>query len=158
MNFDAIDLKILDVLQTDGRITNSKLADMANISAPGMLDRVKRLEKSGVIRQYVALVDNAKVGRGLVAMVSVSLAIHQLSSVSDFANEIIGLEEVLECYHIAGDDDFLLKVAVRDMQEYQEFVLNKLSKIEGVSKIKTSMVLAAIKNESKVPVNLNGGQ
>lgn len=156
MKFDDIDLKIIERLQSDGRITNAKLAAEANISPPGMIDRVKRLEKAGVIKQYAALVDPAKVGRGTMAMVMVSLAIHQLPSVEDFTDAVKSLDEVLECFHITGADDFLLKVAVRDLKEYEEFVLNKLSRIRGVGKITTNMVLSTIKYESKIPVNIKG--
>ncbi len=152
MYFDEIDRKILEILQTNCKITNAQLASEVGISPSSMLERVKRLENSGVIKKYVALVDSAKVGKGTFALVSVALAIHQLESVDTFIKTFSDIDEVLECYHIAGDDDFLLKVAVKDMQEYQDFVLNKLSKVKGINKIKTTFVLSTVKYETKLAI------
>ncbi len=158
MKFDKIDLTILDLLQSNGRITNARLAEEANISPPGMLERVRKLEKSGVIEKYVALLNPKMVGRGLFAFVSVSLAVHQLDSVADFTTSIQEMDEVMECYHITGQDDFLLKVAVADMNEYEDFVLHKLSQIAGVSKVTTSMVLSTVKSNNKMTIKPNGGK
>lgn len=149
MKFDEIDKKILDILQTNCKITNAQLASEVGISPSSMLERVKRLENSKVINKYVALVSPEKIGRGTFALVSVALSIHQLESVDKFIKTFSDIDEVLECYHIAGDEDFLLKVAVRDMQEYQDFVLNKLSKVKGINKIKTTFVLSTVKFETK---------
>ena len=158
MKFDKIDSTILDLLQSNGRITNARLAEEAHISPPGMLERVRKLENSGVIEKYVALLNPKLVGRGLFAFVSVSLAVHQLDSVEDFTGVIQEMDEVMECYHITGQDDFLLKVAVANMSEYEDFVLHKLSKIAGVSKVTTSMVLSTVKRNTKININTNGGK
>ncbi|MGD8779202.1 MAG: Lrp/AsnC family transcriptional regulator [Ignavibacteria bacterium] len=155
MKFDEIDKKVLDTLQTNARITNAQLANDAGISPPGMLERVRRLENTGVIRKYVALINPEKVGRGTLAMVSVSLAVHQIPSIDSFTEEINKLEEVLECYHLAGEHDFLLKVAVQDIRDYENFMLTKLTKIKGVSKIKTSFILSTVKYDTKLNINSN---
>ena len=152
MKFDDIDRKILDILQTNCKITNAQLASEVGISPSSMIERVKRLENAKVIKKYVALVTPEKVGSGTLAMVSVSLAMHQLEPVDKLKKCLNEIDEVLECYHIAGEEDFLLKVAVKDIQEYQDFVLNKLSKIEGINKIKTTFVLSTVKYQTKLSV------
>jgi len=152
IKFDNIDLKILDILQTNSNITNAQLATEIGTSASGMLDRVKRLEASGVIKKYVALVDAEKAGRGVIALVSVSLTAHKMNAFDTFTQKIKKIEEVLECYHTAGDEDFVLKVAVKDIQEYETFILKKLTLIEGVNKVKTNFVLSTVKYETKIRI------
>ncbi len=153
MKLDEIDIKILDILQSNSKITNAQLASEIGISPSSMLERVKRLEQAKVINRYVALVDPAKVGKGMFAMVSVSLALHQMQSVDTFKTSINNLSEVLECYHVSGEEDFILKVAVKDMSEYENFVLNKLTRIEGINKIKTTFVLSTVKFKTKISVD-----
>jgi DNA-binding Lrp family transcriptional regulator len=152
MNFDDTDRKILDILQSNSNITNAQLASEAGISPSSMLERVRRLENAGVITKYVALVDPEKVGIGTIALVSISLTVHQLDSVDALTKSLNTMDEVLECYHIAGEEDFLLKVAVPDMRKYQDFVLNKLSKIHSINRIKTAFVLSTVKNQTKIAI------
>ncbi len=150
MKLDTIDLKIIDILQSNGRITNSQLASEVGISPPAMLERVKRLENAGVIRQYVALVEPRYLGKEVFALVSITLAMHQLQSIDDFTQQILDLEEVLECHHVTGEDDFVLKIAVKNISAYEDLVLHKLTRIPGVSKMKTSIVLSTFKQETKI--------
>lgn len=153
MKIDKTDKKILDILQNDAYITNVELASRVGISPPAMLERVKRLEESSVIKRYVALVDGQKVGKGTTALVSVSLTAHQLSSIDTFTAAIEKLDEVLECHHIAGDHDFLLKVCVKDIQSYEKFILEKLTKIKGVNRINTTFILSSVKYSTKIPID-----
>ena len=153
MKTDKLDKKILGILQDDARISNVNLAEQVGISPPAMLERVKRLERSGIIRKYVALVDPEKVGKETFALVSVSLAIHQLQSIDGFTRQINKLDEVLECYHIAGSDDFMLKVAVKNIPDYEKFILEKLTRIKGVSKINTSFILSTVKYNTKIQID-----
>jgi Lrp/AsnC family transcriptional regulator, leucine-responsive regulatory protein len=155
MKLDSTDKKILNILQNNGRITNSQLASEIGISPPGMLDRVKRLENAGYIEKYVALVNPEKVGRGTMAIVLVSLAIHQIPSLDRFTEEINQLDEVLECFHVSGEDDFMLKVAVENIQEYEDFVVNKLTRIQGINKINTSFILSTVKYNTKFHIEEN---
>ncbi len=148
MKLDEIDIKILEILQKDGRITNAKLASRIGISPPAMLDRVKRLETSGVISKFVALVDRKKVGIGILAFVSVSLAIHQFSSMDNFVSTILELDEVLECYQISGDNDFILKIALDSLDNYSDFIVNRLTGIEGIQTINSTFVLKTIKSNT----------
>ncbi len=152
MSLDATDIKILTLLQENGRITNARLAKEAGISPPAMLERVKRLEASGVIRQYITLLDREKTGFGLLVMTMISLSFHQISSLQQVMEQLRGLEEVLECYQITGDMDFLIKVAVKDMNSYTAFVNNKLSGIAGIQNIKTSFVLETVKSTTVLPI------
>ncbi len=152
---DATDIKILTILQKNGRITNSKLAAMIGISPPAMIERVKRLEASGIIENYVAILNRHKVGFDLLAIINVSLSLHQISNLQMVKENLVRLDEVLECYQMTGDVDFLLKVAIKDMYSYTEFVNNKLSGIPGIQNIKTSFVLDVLK--SGTALNLKDG-
>ncbi len=153
MQLDEIDKKIVTILQQDGRITNARLAEQVGISPAGMLDRVRRLEKSGTIKKYVALVNPEHVGRGTLAFVSVTLAMHRLPSIDSFIEQIDAMPEVLESYHVTGEEDFILKVAVGTISEYEDFLLHKLTRIEGVGKVKTTIVLSTTKYETGLVVN-----
>lgn len=153
MKIDQVDKKILDILQQDARITNLELANRIGISPPATLERVKRLEKNGVIKKYVALVDPAKISKGTFALVSVALMIHQIPSIDSFTKQINKLDEVLECYHITGSDDFMLKVAVENIEKYEQFILQKLTKIKGVSKVTTNIVLSTVKFNTKIHID-----
>lgn len=153
MNLDKIDLAILELLQSNSNITNSQLASEAGISPPACLERVKRLEKNGIINRYVAILNPNKVGMGTLAFVSVSLAKHGKASVQHFTTEVKKFPQVLECYHIAGDHDFLLKVLVTNIKDYEEFMLNKLTTIKDIDKIRTSFVLSTMKFNTKIDLN-----
>ncbi|WP_337866419.1 Lrp/AsnC family transcriptional regulator [Ignavibacterium sp.] len=152
MKIDSIDKQILTILQQDAQITNVELAGKIGISPPAMLERVKRLEKNGIIKRYVAIVDPTKVSKGIFAIVSVSLSAHQLSSIDQFTRQIKKLDEVLECYHVAGEEDFILKIAVSSIEEYEKFILSKLTKINGVSKVNTKFVLSTVKYNTKIKI------
>lgn len=148
MPLDVTDIKILTLLQNNGRITNSKLAETIGISPPAMSERIKRLEASGIIERYAAILDRQKAGFGLLAMINVSLSLHQISNLNTVKEQLVQLDEVLECYQMTGDIDFLLKVATQDMNSYTDFVNNKLSGIPGIQNIKTSFVLASLKSDT----------
>lgn len=145
MNLDKTDIRILTIIQQDGRITNAGMAREIGISPPAMLERVRRLESSGVIEKYVAILDREKTGFGLMAIVIVTLSLHQISSLQTVKERLVELDEVLECFQLTGDVDFLLKVAIRDMNAYTAFVNDKLSGIPGIQNIKTSFVLDTLK-------------
>jgi Lrp/AsnC family transcriptional regulator, leucine-responsive regulatory protein len=148
MKLDEIDKKILEIIQRDGRITNTKLASLIGISQPAMLERVRRLEGSDVISGYTAILDREKIGLEVMVFVAVSLALHQLSSVDKIKKKIVSFPEVLECYQVSGDDDFILKVALENINSYMDFVMNKLSKVSGIRKVKSSFVLSTVKNSN----------
>ena len=142
LKLDAVDIKILEVLQGDARITTKALADQLNLSTTPVFERVKRLEREGLIKKYVALVDNKKLGLRLIAFISISLTKHSRSYLEKFVKEVEQYPEVMECYHIAGNYDFLLKVVVRSMEVYETFVLTKLSTIANLGQVQSSFVLS----------------
>ena len=150
---DAIDREILRSLQKQGRITNAQLASEVGISPPAMLERVKRLEAAGVIRGYAALVDAEKVGRSVIVMVTVTLAVHQLPSIDAFTTAIDEMDEVLECYHVTGAGDFVIKVFVKSIAEYETFLLNKLTRVPGVNHINSAFVLSTMKYKTTIPID-----
>jgi len=154
---DETDIIILTTLQEDGRITNSRLAQKVGLSPPAVLERVRRLESSGVIKKYVALLDHEQAGFGVETMVMVCLSHHQISSLREVKERLTKMEEVLECYQLTGEIDFLLKVAVKDMHSYTDFVNNKLSGIPGIQNVKTSFVLETLKSNTALKLSPNKG-
>jgi len=152
MKLDETDRNILRILQREGRITNANLSKRIGISAPAMLERVKRLESAGVITRFVALVDPEQIGVGAIAFVRVSLAAHQLPKVDQFSAKIRQMEEVLECYQVSGSDDYILKVALKNVRDYRDFTFKKLATIEGVQSINSSFVLDTIKYQTALPI------
>lgn len=142
MKLDQTDIKILEILQQDGRITTKALAEQLNLTTTPVFERVKRLEKDGIIKQYVALVDNRKLDLSLTAFISISLTKHSRSYLEKFVHEVDQYPEVMECYHIAGNFDFLLKIVVNNMEKYESFILTKLSTIANLGQVQSSFVLS----------------
>lgn len=151
-HLDETDVQILHLLQKDGRITNAELAKRVGLSPPSVLQRVRALEKAGLIRGYVALLDPERLGLRITAMIMISLALHQEQPIERFRRSIQEIPEIVECYHVSGDYDFLLKVVVRDMRAYEIFLREKLSKIKGIGKINTNFVLATTKQTTNIPL------
>jgi Lrp/AsnC family transcriptional regulator, leucine-responsive regulatory protein len=152
MKLDEVDLRILEILQEDGKITNLDLAKRIGLTPAPTLARVKKLETSGYIKRYAALVDQTKLGMSVTAFVSVILESHKKITSMNFVKAIEAMPEVLECHHIAGDEDFLLKVVASSPADYEMFVLEKLTKVEGIEKVKTIFVLSSSKLETAIPV------
>lgn len=150
---DRIDKKILEVLQEDGRISNQELADQVALSPSPCLRRVKQLEEEGYIHRYVALLDPAKIGLQLTIMVSVTLVNHDPKVMQHFEETIASLPQVIQCYLITGQTaDYLLKVIVANLQEYQFFLLKKLTIIDGVNQVHSSFVLQRIVDKTSLPL------
>lgn len=149
---DRIDRAILSLLQEDGSMTNAALAAKIGLTPAPTLERVRKLEREGYIRKYVALVDPAKLGKPVTAFVSVIMRIHGQETDASLRKAVAKLPEVLECHHIAGDEDYLLKVVAASPIDYERFVLGKLMKIAGIEKIKTTFVLSSSKLETKIAV------
>jgi len=152
VKLDEIDVQILDILQRKGRITNAQLAKEAGLSAPPMLERVKKLERSGVIQGYRAILDPKRLGRAFMVFAAVNLEVGELSQMDRFEETIADMPEVMECHHIAGNIDFLLKILVGDQEEYKEFVANKLAQIQGVKQIHSYVVLSASKDATAIDI------
>ena len=155
-HLDAIDRRILRALQADGRVTYDTLAVQVSLSPSATLRRVKRLEESGVIKGYVALVSPERVGLGLTAYLNVRLEkhseVHKRTPMDLFRASVQTWPEVVECAALTGEMDFLLRVVVQDMAHYSRFVLETLLKHPSVEDCKTSFVLDRVKNTTAVPV------
>ncbi len=152
MTLDEIDYRILDVLQKDGRISNTDLADQVGLSPSPCLRRTKALEQSGVVQKYVALLDPATVGQALQAIVEVRLDHQTSASVARFEKEILKYPQVLECYLMAGDWDYVLRVTARDLEDFREFCVNSLAKIAGVGNVKSNICMKQVKYTTAFPI------
>lgn len=153
IKLDRYDLRILAELQRDGRISNQDLADRIGLSPSPCLRRVRLIEESGVIRGYAALLDAKTLGLTLMAIISVSMDRHTPERFEGFEAAIADIPEVLECLLITGRDaDYQLKVVVRDMDAYQDLLLNRITRIEGVSGVHSSFVLRQVIERTNLPL------
>lgn len=153
MSIDRIDQRILHELQADGRISNQELADRVGLSPSPCLRRVRALEESGLIAGYHAVLDARKLGLSLMALVHISMDQHTPERFENFESKIAALPEVLECLLITGQDaDYQLKVVVTDMDAYQHLLLDKFTRIEGVSGVHSSFVLRRVVDKTALPV------
>lgn len=150
---DRIDRKILKLLQNDGRISNVKLAESIHLSPTPCLERVKRLEKEGFIKSYVAILDPKKLDAALVSFIEVSLDRTTTRALDNFRVVVLDMEEVQECHMVAGGFDYLIKVRTRDMDHYRRFLGEKLSTIEDISSTHTYVVMEEIKASSAIKVS-----
>ena len=157
IKFDAIDLAILEQLQDDSKITNATLAQRVGISPPSTLERVKKLEAGGVIRGYRALLDAKSVNKSISAFVHVTLRVHGAEHIRAFDESVSAFPEVQGAWHTTGEEDFMLRVLVTDMDEYERFVVHRLSAVPNIGRVRSSFVLSAVKDETRVPLDAIGG-
>lgn len=153
MKLDKIDKQILHELQGNAKISNLELAEKVNLSPTPCARRVKHLEESGVIQQHITVLDHELLGLNLMAMISVTMDRHTADRFDKFEAAAADLPEVMECYVVTGQDsDFLIKVLVRDMRHYEEFLLRRLTKLEGVRGVHSSFVLRQPINKHQLPL------
>jgi|TARA_B110000908_G_scaffold165316_1_gene214591 Lrp/AsnC family leucine-responsive transcriptional regulator len=143
---DDIDLKILRILQNNSKKTTKEIADSINLSSSPVHERIKKLEKNGYIKKYVALLNKKKIGKPITAICMVSLRYHHEGFIDKFERQIKALEEIQECYHMAGKVDFFLKINLEGLESYHDFVRSKLSKIENIGILESYFVLKEIHN------------
>lgn len=151
-HLDEVDVQLLSLLQQDGRITNADLAKKVGLSPPSVLQRVRVLEKAGLIKGYFGILDAEKLGLRITALAMISLSLHQEQPIERFRRSVNEIPEVLECYHVSGEFDFLLKIVVRDIRAYEQLIRERLSKIKGIQQIKTSFVLATTKHTTQIQI------
>ncbi len=151
-SLDSIDLAILREIQHDGRMNNSELARRIHLSQPATHTRLKRLEALGVIRQHVSLLDRNKLGLDMVCFIHVSLQVHSRDAFESFQQAIQAMPEVLECYHLTGQFDYVLKVVLANQQELKQFLWTHIVPIQGLNQINTSVVLSEIKSTTVLPL------
>ncbi|MBB6005012.1 Lrp/AsnC family transcriptional regulator [Arcicella rosea] len=152
MKLDSTDREILKHLQEDAHLTTKELSGRLNLSPTPVYERVRRLEKEGVIKGYVALVNREKIEKDLMVFCSIRLKEHAQEAGAKFVKEIVQLDEVQECYNISGDYDFMLKIIVHDMREYQGFLMNKLASLENIGSTHSIFVMSEIKAETKLKI------
>ena len=149
---DEIDNQLLHYLQQDARTSNAELARRVDLSPPGVQKRLRKLEELGVIERYVALLNHEAVGYDMLCFVQVALQHHDPAAVEELREAIKKMPEVLECYHTTGEHDYFLKVLVRNRKHLERFIVEMLTPIPGVDKIRTSLALSEIKSTTAVPV------
>ncbi len=153
MELDRYDRQILEILQQDGRISNQDLADKIGLSPSPCLRRVRTLEESGLITGYRALLDAKKLGLSLMALIGISMDLHTPERFANLEAMIAEIPEILECLLITGQQsDYQLKVVVRDMDAYQDLLLNKITRIQGVTGVHTSFVLRKVVDRGSLPL------
>jgi len=152
MNLDSIDIKILEALQADASLSNVELAKRIHLSPSPCLARVRSLEASGLIRQYVALLDPNLLGLQLNVFISISLKQQSREALQAFEERISIRDEVMECYLMTGDADYLIRVAVPDMQALEGFILEQLSPISQIEKIRSSFALKQVRYKTALPL------
>lgn len=152
MELDRKDRRILKVLQRDGRINNVDLAREVGLSASPCLRRVKLLEEAGIIQQYVACLDPGKLGLGLSVFVRVWLKAQDAQTIEQFTAAVTALPQVVECYLMAGDCDFLLRVVIADLEQYRQFQTEHLSRVPGLQQFKTEIPLQTVKSTLELPL------
>ncbi len=149
---DKIDKKILKVLQENALTTTKELAVKLNLTATPVYERIKRMEREGYIQKYVAILDKKKMKKGLVVFCNVILKEHAKAIGEKFVKDILALTEVTECYNISGEYDFMLKIVVEDMEEYQKFIMNKLASVENIGSTHSLFVMGEIKTSTAIPI------
>jgi Lrp/AsnC family leucine-responsive transcriptional regulator len=154
MKIDETDWRILAELQRDGSLTNVELARRVHLSPSPCLARVKALQASGVIRQYVALVNAAALGLGLNVFINVSLTTQSKAALAQFEASLAAQDEVMECYLMTGDSDYLMRVVVPDMAALERFILERLTPIAGIEKIRSSFALKQVRYKTALPLPL----
>lgn len=150
---DKLDREILQLLEQDSRLSNKQLALRLHRSLTPVRVRVRRLQQEGFIRRYTAILDPKRIGLQLIAYTHVQLKEHSQKSLLTFSSEVVKLNEVMECYHMTGAFDFLLRIAIRDMNEYNELVMNKLSKLPDVGTMQSFFVMSEAKYETAFLAN-----
>lgn len=150
MNLDPIDKQLLGHLQQDAKQTNKELSTKLNLSVTAVFERIKKLERNGVVRRYVALIDSDKVDLGVIVFCHVKLEKHAKGAITHFEEEVKKLTEVLECFHVSGEYDYLLKVIVRDMEHFRKFMVDKLTTLQYIGSTQSSFTISEVKNTTEI--------
>lgn len=152
MKLDIIDKKLINLLQNDSKQTTKQLSLQLNLSVTAVYERIKKLEKEQVIKQYVALINKNKIERSFLVFCHLKLIQHSKEFISNFEKEITQLQEVSECFHVSGDYDYILKVYVKDMQEYREFMVTKLTAIKHIGSTHSIFTIGDVKNTTAIHI------
>lgn len=148
MQLDTIDKQLLNLLQENSKKTNKELSLNLKMSVTAIYERIRKLERAGVITRYVALIKPEKVDRSFTAFCQIKLVQHTKGNVTRFESQVAKLSEVLEVFHVSGEYDYILKVMVKDMEAYREFMLNKLTALDHIGSTQSTFVISPVKNTS----------
>ena len=149
---DSIDKKLLKLLQTDSKKTTKELSVKLNLSVTAVYERIKKLEREGIIQNYVALINRSKVNKGFIVFCHIKLIQHTREFLTKFENQVVKLTEILECHHVSGDYDYILKIAVKDMEEYREFLVTKLTTLEHIGSTHSTFMISEVKNTTVIEI------
>tara|TARA_Y100000991_G_scaffold93624_1_gene70643 strand:- start:781 stop:1239 length:459 start_codon:yes stop_codon:yes gene_type:complete len=152
MKLDVLDLSILKLLQKNSKLTNKALSTHLSLSVTAVYERIKKLEKTGIIKGYVALLSKEKLEQSFVAFCHVKLIQHTQDNVKQFEKEVIKIDEVLECYHLSGDYDYLLKVHVKDMESYRNFMIEKLTNLNHIGSTHSMFMINEVKHTTALNI------
>ena len=152
IQLDPTDKKLLNLLQQNSKQTTKQLALQLHLSNTAVYERIKKLEKEEVIQNYVALLDKKQIGKSFMAFCHVKLVQHTKEYVTTFEREILQLEEVSECYHVSGDYDYILKIFVKDVEEYRQFIVTKLTAIKYIGSTHSTFSIAEVKHTTAIGV------
>lgn len=148
MTLDPIDKKLLMILQNDCKGTTKELSLKLNLSVTAVYERVKKLERLGIIDKYVALLNRDKIDKGFVVFCHVKLLQHTIEYLTAFENDVLKLKEVHECFHVSGDYDYILKIFVKNMEEYREFMVTKLTTLKHIGSTHSTFMISEVKNST----------
>ena len=146
MTLDYVDKKLLKLLQEDSKRTTKELSLKLNLSVTAVYERIKKLERESVIEKYVVLLDRNKIQKGFVVFCHLKLMQHNKEFISQFEKEVVQLNEVLECFHVSGDYDYILKICVENMEEYREFMVTKLTTLQHIGSTHSTFMIGEVKN------------
>ena len=152
MTLDPIDKKLINLLQNDSKQTSKQLSLQLNLSVTAVYERIKKLEKEKIIRKYVAVINKNKIEKSFLVFCHIKLIQHSKEYVTTFEREVLKLEEVTECFHISGDYDYILKIYVKDMDEYRNFMVTKLTTIAYIGSTHSSFAIEEVKNTTAINI------
>tara|TARA_R110002073_G_scaffold72537_1_gene177559 strand:- start:577817 stop:578275 length:459 start_codon:yes stop_codon:yes gene_type:complete len=152
MEFDGIDRKLIYLLQKDSKVTNKKLSLELNLSVTAVYERIKKLEKLGVIERYVAVINKDKIDKGFVVFCHIKLVQHSNEYLTKFESDVVKLDEVLECFNVSGEYDYILKIVVKNMKAYRVFINTKLTKLHHIGSTHSIFIISELKNSFEVQV------
>ncbi|WP_419211236.1 Lrp/AsnC family transcriptional regulator [Maribacter sp. X9] len=152
MKLDDTDRKLLELLQADSKKTTKEYAVFLGLSTTAVYERIKRLERTGAIRNYVALVDKVIVDKNFTVFCHLKLVQHTKDNIAQFEAQVLRLDEVVECYHLSGDYDYLLKIHVKDMDDYRNFMVNKLTAMNHIGSTQSSFTIKEVKHSTAIPL------
>ncbi|MGO3261775.1 MAG: Lrp/AsnC family transcriptional regulator [Mesonia sp.] len=150
IKLDSLDHQLLKYLQQDAKKTTKELALLLGLSNTAVYERIKKLERQKIITNYVALIDKEKVEKNFMVLCQVKLSQHVKNNIIQFEREVLKLEEVLECYHVSGDYDYILKILVKNMDAYRKFIIEKLTVISGIGSTQSTFVIKEVKNTTLI--------